>query len=191
MNINSNSFFPNQKFVHFNLNELFLSDRKNLVNTKNPQLVQDFLAKHKKEVAYGGWSENRQDVWHGTYLDKNGDYIHLGVDINNKLGTPVICPFDCEVIDKYTDIDEKMGWGGRLILKIKNNLLCIAHLAPETLTNHCLLKQGQILGHVGNFPTNGNTFRHIHIQAFKKELNDGYGSEKDLIDNPNPFTIDY
>lgn len=190
------SFFsvPQTQFVALNLNQFFLVRKKKIPSVKDPQYIDSELKKLRFNT-YGGYGENRKDVWKGTYLDEKKNYIHLGVDVNVKKGTELICPFPLEVIDVFTDIDTKMGWGGRVILRRKRNspFIVIAHLNPRDLCDKKNLKLGEKIGSVGTWPENGNTFEHFHLQlTYETDFNtmDGYGYEDDLKNNPCPFTTE-
>ena len=108
-----------------------------------------------------------------------------------------MCPFDSEVINYFKDTDEKIGWGGRIILQQNETLpyLVLAHIEPNSLlTDKKFFKKGEYLGSVGTWPTNGNTFQHLHVQAVKDldiDNFDGYGWRKDLDNNPNPFEVEF
>jgi murein DD-endopeptidase MepM/ murein hydrolase activator NlpD len=70
----------------------------------------------------------------------------------------------------------------------------LAHLDPNSLVNKQRFNKGEVIGRVGTWPTNGNTFQHLHVQVVKKlDLTnfDGYGYIKDLPNNPNPFQFDF
>ena len=193
MRLNCNSFFDGS-FEYLNLNDFYLQNHTVISDTKNPALIQPVLDSLNKNT-YGGYAENRKDVWHGTYMDVDQRYIHLGIDINVKAGTEVKCPFDAVIYDLYTDLDTQIGWGGRIILQQNGYpFLVLAHLEPKSLIRKTNVSKGEILGKVGTWPTNGNTFQHLHVQAVK-ELNlnnfDGYGFAQDLHNNPDPFLIDF
>ena len=147
------------------------------------------------ELTYGGYGEDRKDVWKGTYMDEKQNYIHLGVDIMAPVGTPIKCPFDCTVTNIFTDIDTRIGWGGRIILQCNTEapFLVLAHIEPKSLVQSDLYRKGDIIGTVGTWPTNGNTFQHLHVQAVYNLLPDfdGYGYQSDLPNNPDPFTIEF
>ena len=181
-------------FVNINLNQFYLANKKNIPSVKDPSFL-DVAIKKLNFYTYGGYGENRKDIWKGTYLDTNGQYIHLGVDINVKKSTTIISPFNAEVIDVFSDTDTKIGWGGRIILRKDKNspFIILAHLDPRTLTDKKYVKIGNVIGNVGTWPTNGNTFEHLHLQLRKIENfdnMDGYGNENDLMDNPCPFTTE-
>lgn len=107
-------------------------------------------------------------------------------------------------IDTFLDSDTKIGWGGRIILQSppysKRPYLVLAHIAPKSLWDDRFLLanefygKGSTIGEVGTWPTNGNTFQHLHVQAvYDLDIMnfDGYGSIEDLKNNPNPFEIDW
>jgi hypothetical protein len=194
MKLNCNSFFDG-KFTEINLNEFF-KDKD--YNCKRPDLAQKDLD-NLGYLTYGGYGENRCDMFKGSYLDKTENYIHLGIDINAPAGTSIICPFDCLLLSIFIDKDTDIGWGGRLILMRNFDLplLVLGHLEPRRLildNFKSFIKTGSFLGRVGTWPTNGNVFQHLHIQCIKIENVkdfDGYGTKKDLKDNPNPFEVEF
>ncbi len=197
MKLNCNSFFDGD-FEYLNLNEFYLKNQSSITDTKNPSLIQSALDSLGK-YTYGGYGEDRKDIWKGTYMDKTGKYIHLGIDINVKVGTPIRCPFGLHVINIFNDTDTKIGWGRRLILQRHPYgkgvpHLILAHLQPETMLMADFIPAGSILGRVGTWPTNGNTFNHLHVQMVY-DLNldnfDGYGNAEDLKNNPNPFEVEF
>ncbi len=194
MRLNCNSFFDGD-FDYINLNDFYLANKALITDTKNPALIQEVLNSLNNNT-YGGYAEDRKDIWAGTYMDENKNYIHLGIDINVKEGTEVRCPFDADLVDIFTDTDTQIGWGGRLTLtdKYSNNpFLVLAHLDPNSLVKKERFTKGEVVGKVGTWPTNGNTFQHLHVQAIKKWEPDfdGYGYLKDLANNPNPFQVDF
>jgi murein DD-endopeptidase MepM/ murein hydrolase activator NlpD len=189
-----NSFFrePLYNFANINLNQFYLTRRNFIPSVKNPQYL-DHELKKLNIATYGGYGENRKNIWSGTYLDENKNYIHLGVDINVNKGTGLFCPFNAEIIDTFEDLDTKIGWGGRIILRHNKNgpFIILAHLDPRTLTNKKFLETGDAIGQVGTWPINGNTFEHLHLQLrYTDDFDrmDGYGSEQELMNNPCPFT---
>ena len=196
MRLNCNSFFDGD-FDYINLNDFYLANKVLIPDTKIPSQIQHALDSLNKKT-YGGWAEDRKDIWAGTYMDEKKNYIHLGIDINVKEGTEVKIPFDADLVDIFTDTDTQIGWGGRMTFtdKYSNNtpFLVLAHLDPNSLVNKQRFSKGEVIGRVGTWPTNGNTFQHLHVQVVKKlDLTnfDGYGYIKDLPNNPNPFQFDF
>jgi len=205
MKLNCNSFFPEYKFEYLNLNEFYLKNKNRITDTKRPELIQWHLNTLHKELrekngvwteTYGGYGEYRGDIWKGTYMDNEQIYVHLGIDINAIAGSPIVCPFDAEVIDIFTDADTKIGWGGRIILRQCKTLpyLVLGHIEPDSIKHKTNFKKGEVVGEVGTWPTNGNTFQHLHVQCvYDLNINDfdGYGKPKDLLNNPNPFEVEF
>ncbi len=205
MKLNCNSFFDGD-FEEYNLNDWYIKNQNfiqsYIIDTRNPQQIQKALhLQSKDKYYYGGYGENRKDIWKGTYLDDKKNYIHLGIDINMPAGTPIKCPFDCMILSVFSDRDTKIGWGGRLILmphdSFDSPMLVLAHLDPNKLVLNNWnpnKNKGDILAKIGNWPQNGNTFHHLHIQCiWPKVIHDfdGYGTNKDLKDNPNPFEVEW
>jgi hypothetical protein len=188
-----NSFFrwPPHSFVNINLNQFYLTRRNFIPSVKDPQYLDRELKK-LNIATYGGYGENRKDIWKGTYLDNTQNYYHLGCDINVKKGTEIIAPCDLNVIDVFKDLDTKIGWGGRIILRKKDGpFIILAHLDPHTITDQKYIKMGNPVGKIGTWPTNGNTFEHLHLQLRYTDdfdIMDGYGTEEELMNNPCPFT---
>jgi len=176
---------------------------KNFDRKKNPlldpkvcqEMVNDTNRKYNLDFSYGGWMEDRSFLWKGSYLDGKKIYVHLGIDISARAGTPIAATFDAEAVKIDDDHPEAGGWGTRIILKhIAEPLYFIyAHLDRKV---ECrvgdVLKAGDIFAKVGKPPFNGNWFEHLHFQAIAEEYYreiaennlwdelDGYGSEKDI-----------
>ena len=191
MKLSPNSFFDGT-FSYLNLNDLFLKHQDVIKDSRDPSQIQSVLT--PLGLTYGGYGEDRKDVWAGTYMDEKQNYIHLGIDIMVPMGTPIKCPFDAEVVDVFTDVDTRIGWGGRVIIRKDSGLyLVLAHIEPKSLVEAIYYREGNIIGTVGTWPTNGNTFHHLHVQAictFYPDF-DGYGYNSDLRNNPDPFTVEF
>jgi len=157
---------------------------------------------------YGGWMENRKDLWKGTYMDKDSRYVHLGIDLMADAESSAHSPLSGIVEDIFIDKDVDVGWGGRIILRPfddKLPLLVLGHLEPKIfpfLGN--TVKPGDFLGKIGKPPTNGNVFEHIHLQAISREfaeeidfnygMLDGYGVAGDIKlarNNPDPLSFSW
>jgi len=193
MKLTCQSFFPGCNFEYLDLNQFYLRNKERITDTKTPEQIQWELnaLRQGDDVwveTYGGYGENRKDIWKGTYLDEKKNYIHLGIDINAIWGTAIYCPFDAHVINYLNDTDTKIGWGGRIILQQIDSpspFLILAHIEPNSLiTNKTTFKKGDFLGMVGIWPTNGNTFQHLHVQCVKElDINnfDNLGSQQTPI----------
>ncbi|MDD5165186.1 MAG: peptidoglycan DD-metalloendopeptidase family protein [Candidatus Pacebacteria bacterium] len=166
------------------------------------EMVDDVHKKYDVVFSYGGWMEDRSFLWHGSYLDKDRAYIHLGVDLNVPPGTKVATDFSAEVVRIDDDYPEQGGWGPRVILRnMESDIYVVyAHLDREI---GCkvgdFLKKNTIFASVGKAPYNGNWFPHLHVQTISteyfNELNqnnswanlDGYGSPNKIEQNKKRF----
>jgi murein DD-endopeptidase MepM/ murein hydrolase activator NlpD len=204
----------NKNFGYVNLNTEAQGwcSAKGLANTKkhNPlldpktcqEMVNDVHAKYSLDYSYGGWMEDRSFLWRGHYLEGEGAFIHLGVDINAPTGTEVAADFDVSVAKIDDDYPEEGGWGPRVILKHASYpiYMIYAHLDREILCKiGDTLQKGTVFAKVGNAPYNGNWFSHCHVQTisadYYAELEksgdwgqlDGYGSAEDAAVNAKRF----
>jgi hypothetical protein len=196
MKLTPNDFFHDHvEYKQFDLNFLYLKHKDMVPDVRNPQYIHDVLVmtKHDKSSC-GGYGEDRKDVWAETYMKQSGRFTHLGVDMNRKYQTRVISPFDANIVDRFTDTDTQIGWGGRLILENNGRFLVLAHLDPDSMTTEKFVEKGRRLGVIGTWPTNGNTFEHLHIQVINHQNFsdfDGYGYVDELVDNPDPFNVEF
>ena len=149
----------------------------------DPQVCKKWIdGIHKKrciDYSYGGFLENRQSLWKGSYLK---DFIHLGVDLNVPVGTEVKSLCDCKIIDVLEDKDTNGGWGGRIVTTDNGPgmpaILVYAHMAPlhGLFTKDMRLNRGETIGRVANSDLNGGWYPHLHLQATLGWIpDDGYG----------------
>jgi hypothetical protein len=162
------------------------------------QFCEDALQREHERLgvqfSYGGYLEDRRTLWHGSYLDADEKYIHLGVDVNVPAGTPVFADNPGRVVSVGTDHPEEHGWGTRVIIRLDNHpvYLIYAHLHPRThVRADDTVQAGSSLGTVGSVENNGGWFTHWHGQAVaeltyhrllidKLRSLDGYGRVRDL-----------
>lgn len=176
----------------------------------NPKKYPKLVEKIHKELgiawSYGGWLENRKKLFAETYLKETGAWIHLGIDINIPVGTPVLAVLDGKVYKIGSDYPEKGGWGCFVILEHKIDGVVFysiyGHLASDDLLTNigAEIKCGQRIGKVGAYEENGFWRPHTHFQFISKtEMRvhenpftlDGYGKPEDLSylrqHYPNPL----
>ncbi len=184
------------KFVPINLNQFYNKSNRSLSPIKD-HVDFDKKIKELPFLTFGGYGENRKDMFKETYLAKHNSFIHLGVDINLSKGHGVFAPFQMEVLDIFKDTDTELGWGGRVIAKKVNTsgpFIIFAHLNPMSLTSETKLEKGERIGTIATWPENGNTFEHLHLQLTRSDdfaSLDGYGHESDLSKNPCPLTTPF
>lgn len=92
--------------------------------------------------------------------------LHDGVDYGASCGTPIRAVADGRVTDRYYNV----GYGNRLIVdhgKIGNRYLSTSynHLSKFTVSAGQRVKQGQVIGYVGN--TGYSTGCHLHFMAWR------------------------
>ena len=210
--------FKNKAFGYLNLNlevrEWYKQKNINFSTEKNilidPKQCQDFVNDiHKKyslDFSYGGWMEDRTDLWKDSYLENEKIFIHFGVDINVPTGTEIATDFKSEVIKVDSDYPLDGGWGSFVILKhlSKPVYIIYAHLDENILCKvGDKLDKGTIFAKVGHAPQNGNWFPHVHVQIIEEnyylnleknndwEKFDGYGLKGDIEINakrhPDPM----
>jgi murein DD-endopeptidase MepM/ murein hydrolase activator NlpD len=133
-------------------------------------LLDDFHARHRVGCSYGGYLEDRRHIWQGSYLERTGNFVHLGVDFHVPWGTPVAAPRAAVVFLVDHDLDRDGGWGQRVFLKLDcqppdNPVLIFAHLQGAEVMPGARLAPGAIFAEVGGPPANGNWAPHLHLQT--------------------------
>lgn len=159
--------------------------------------VEELHRKLGVEWSWGSYLENRSVLLRQSYLEKTGNFMHLGIDCNMPAGTLVAAPFPCTVLVADNDRETRWGWGPRLILEGTDSAgqkqtIVLAHFEEgSTSLAGAALEAGARLGLVGAPPGNGNWFPHIHIQQIKQghlatilkqgvEYLDGYGNPQEM-----------
>lgn len=155
------------------------------------QLLNSLKDKYKCDYTYGGFLENRRDLWYG--ICKDSDIVtHLGVDFNNlPVNTIVTSPCDAIVYNVYLDESTKDGWGGRVMVNLldePNNYLIFGHLNHVGLPREGdILKKGDVIGSIGDSDSNGAWFPHLHVQGMYQKYIDRF----DLADLESIDGYDY
>lgn len=167
------------------LDALAIAWRKNCPDAKavNPFLDPAFcraeIGKAQRargwEWSYGGYLEDRRHLWAGSYLDRTGNYLHLGLDLNAPSGTLVATTHAARVMLIDTDSDQAGGWGTRIfLLPLRHDgeplLLIYAHIRAVRCRVGQPVLPGEIVAEVDDPPSNGNWYPHLHVQAIRKAL---------------------
>lgn len=144
--------------------------------------IEKLQAENPGKIIAGGYLEPRP-LYTSTEYDKDGNNgkesrtLHLGVDFWLAHKTPVHALLDGEVVLAVNDAGNK-EYGGLVILKH-----CIDHLIFYTLYGHLtiesalknevgkLIKKGELIAVLGNYPENGNWAPHLHFQIMLSMLN--------------------
>lgn len=135
------------------------------------------------KYSYGGYMEDRTNLWRGAYMLPDRP-VHVGVDFNVPVFTPVFCPADLVLVHVADyDEDQNGGWGGKIILanKAHDRMFVFGHLDQRLLPSQSLegstFKAGTPIGLVGAAHNNGGWYPHLHIQCSTTEsadAEDGY-----------------
>lgn len=139
------------------------------------QQVQHAQQAHGWDWSWGGYLEDRRNVWAGSYLDRTGNYLHLGIDLNVPPGTQIAAtrPGRVMLVDK--DIDQAGGWGNRIFLEPDTDggppvLMIYAHITGVRVQPGQTIAVGDVMAVVDAPPTNGNWYPHLHVQIIRKPL---------------------
>lgn len=141
------------------------------------EYISNYLKKHNKKVAFGGYLEKRNIYSRSDYFNNQNPEternIHLGLDLWIASGTTVLAPFDGEV-HSFKDNTNFGDYGPTIILKhnIKNVefYTLYGHLSRESLINITVgdkVKQGSVIAHLGSAEVNGDYAPHLHFQIIK------------------------
>ena len=152
---------------------------KDLSTGKSLYLKPDFMQEAVIELhraagyaySFGGYGEDRRELWRGSYLEDLGAFIHLGVDCNAPAGTRVAAGMPGIVEQVGSDFPEDGGWGTYAVVRLSHPRgtapIIIAHLDPVLhVRQGDLISARTVIGKVGTAPQNGNWYPHIHLQAF-------------------------
>jgi len=131
-------------------------------------------------------------------------FIHLGLDVIVKVGTPLHAPLHGTVVESGYE-DGEGNYGGYVLLKhespfFKTFYSFYGHLCKDRLpAPDESFPAGTIFAEIGDFHENGNWFHHTHIQVITRKglemgyVSKGYCTEKDLVEMndlcPSPIPI--
>ncbi|MFH6604453.1 aminotransferase class III-fold pyridoxal phosphate-dependent enzyme [Maribacter algicola] len=132
-------------------------------------------------ILAGGYLEPRP-LYTSTEYDKVGNSgpesrtIHLGIDFWLPEKTPVHALFDGEVVIAVNDAGDK-EYGGLLILRHELDGFGLyslyGHLTVASVSSKKVgqrINKGECIGHLGNYPENGNWVSHLHFQLMHSLL---------------------
>ncbi|WP_242084319.1 aminotransferase class III-fold pyridoxal phosphate-dependent enzyme [Aestuariivivens sediminis] len=137
--------------------------------------INQLQKKVPHKIIAGGYLEPRVLYTSSAYhkignSGKESRTIHLGIDFWLPHGTPVCALLDGEVVMAVNDAGDK-EYGGLVVLKHARGTLIFytlyGHLSVKSATRHNvgdLIKKGDIIGLLGNYPENGNWVPHLHFQ---------------------------
>jgi len=143
--------------------------------------INQLQAQHPDKVIAGGYLEQRL-IYTSSAYDKIGNNgkesrtIHLGIDFWFPAHTPVHALFDGEVVTAVNDAGDK-EYGGLIILKhIVEGFeffTLYGHNTVASVLQHKIgniIKKGDKISELGNYPENGNWVSHLHFQIMLSML---------------------
>lgn len=138
--------------------------------------IERLQKEYPNQILAGGYLEPRV-IYTSTAYDKQGNSgsesrtVHLGVDFWLPAHTPVHALFDGEVVTACNDAGDK-EYGGLVILKHHINdfefYTLYGHNTIASATQHQIgdiIKKGEKIAELGNYPENGNWAPHLHFQV--------------------------
>lgn len=170
------------KHIDLSVSSKWIGHQENFNDLDLFQFKIDRLqADYSNKVLAGGYLEPRP-IYTSTAYDKIGNSgresrtIHLGVDFWFHANTPIHTLFDGEVVCAVNDAGDK-EYGGLVILK--HNIedfeffTLYGHNTVESAIKNKLgdiIKKGEKIAELGNYPENGNWAPHLHFQIMMSML---------------------
>ena len=164
--------------THLLLNEVNVESSTSLA-----LYINHYLIFHSKQVAYGGYLEQRSLYNRSHHFHQNKEFqrnIHLGIDLWCVANTPVLAAFD-GTIHSFKNNSNFGDYGPTIILEH-----CIdgvefftlyGHLSQNSIENLKVgaeVKAGEIIGYLGAAEVNGDYPPHLHFQIIK-DLQGNFG----------------
>ncbi len=156
----------------------FSKENKELanVNVSDPvdfsAYINSKLDENNAVIGIGKYNEEREIYLTQLFYRKRT--VHLGVDLWVPAGTSVLAPLDAEYFLVENRDSGKGDFGPRIILKhIVQGVTfytMYAHLSLASLDGKKkgqVVRKGEQVGEVGNFPLNGNWPPHLHFQIVR------------------------
>ncbi len=154
--------------------------------------------KYPDKTLAGGYLEPRP-LYTSTEYDKVGNSgpesrtVHLGVDFWLPEKTPVHALFDGEIIIAVNDSGDK-EYGGLIILRHQMDNFgfysLYGHLTVASVSEKKVgqrISKGECIGHLGNYPENGNWAPHLHFQLMYSLL--GYKRDFPGVTYPKQIEV--
>jgi len=171
--------FVKKDFEHIDLSHA----SKELKEIKIPssvilqEKIEDYLAKRKKKVAFGGYDEKRNlyqrsVIFNDDKAEVSRD-IHIGLDLWCDAGTAVIAPLD-GTVHSFKDNEGFGNYGPTIILEHfideRTFYTLYGHLNRQSLKNLAfgqIVEAGDKIGVLGSHKVNGDYAPHLHFQIIE------------------------
>ena len=147
----------------------------NQINLSNASEFSEYISQILEETgarfAIGRYNEDRQIYDHSQlFSGTTRRTIHLGVDLFVDSQTEVLAPLG-GIVHSFQNNDLDGDYGPTIILEHFANgrrfYTLYGHLTEDSLEGLRIgmpILQGQVIGCVGDYPSNGNWPAHLHLQ---------------------------
>ncbi len=201
---------PNSAYIPIDLSES--NSDLNTFNFSSSQawqeFLQNYLKKHNKKVAFGGYAETRNIYKRSTYFNPESKEeernIHLGVDLWMDAGAKIYTPLDATV-HSFKNNTNFGDYGPTIILKHsiddKEFFTLYGHLSLKSINDlqeGKTFKAGDCIATLGDASVNGDYAPHLHFQIIR-DLGTYFGDypgvcskknlDKFIKDCPDPNTL--
>ena len=177
---------PKSEYIAIDLSETNTDLQKFNISSSQDwkTYIANYLKKHNKTVAFGGYIEkrgiyNRSDYFNNPNPETERN-IHIGLDLWIAAGTAVLAAFNGE-IHSFKDNTNFGDYGPTIILKHNIEGLefftLYGHLSRESLTHLKIgakVSQGETIAYLGKAEVNGDYAPHLHFQIIK-DLQENFG----------------
>ena len=134
---------------------------------------QSLLENSKADFTAGRYNEKRAIYQTDLFFDEQPRDIHLGIDINVPVSTPIFAPLPGRV-HSYANNQAPGDYGPTIIIEHQlkqTKFYCLyGHLSLEDLESiapNKRVEKGELIGHTGAPEVNGNWPSHCHIQLIE------------------------
>lgn len=149
------------------------------VNLANTEAFSDYIFNEvlRGKLGVGGYAENRYVYTRSPhYAGAEPRSVHLGIDIWVPAHTPVHAPLD-GLVYGFADNQGFGNYGPTIILQHQLNNITFftlyGHLSRRNLRGlekKQWVREGEVIGDVGNYPENGDWPPHLHFQVMNAML---------------------
>lgn len=142
------------------------------------------LAEHNADIGVGGYDEARL-IYHWPNETRVAEprTIHIGLDLSTKAGTPLFAPLD-GVVHGFGNADSYHDYGPVIVLRHETSdeesaefFTLYGHLSLDSLDGLAIgqaIAKGQEFARIGEAPSNGHWWAHVHMQIIVDMLDVPY-----------------
>lgn len=137
--------------------------------------IDEHHTRHGWRWSWGGYGENRTQLWRGSYLScLPGEFLHAGIDMNLPAKSPVLCTRGGIIRVVGDDRDTQGGWGPFVVVETqkdnKKEFVLYGHLGEVLVQPYQRVEPGSMIARTGTPPQNGGWWSHLHIQKIEGQF---------------------